>query len=354
MNILQRVLHTPFFIKLLHWEYWSFNVIYIPIYIVFISLCIRVRSFFFFSASNPSILNGGFLMESKKAIYDIIPDMYYPKTLFFETGTDGNIVLQQLSRQHFRYPLIGKPDVGGRGRGVKKLNDVQDVLAYAAASRLDFLIQEFVPLKNEAGIFYYRFPDRQYGCISGIVRKEFLTVTGDGQSSIRELCKKDKRYILQLKALEQQLGDVFDEVLALGIKKELVPYGNHSRGAKFIDDSALIDAQLTKSIDYICSKVHGFYYGRLDIRYNTWEELKQGKNLSIIELNGAGSEPTHIYDPRHSLFFAWKEIIRHWIILWRISRQNHQKGIPYLTYKEGIKMLRENNNWEKKLSEQNV
>lgn len=354
MNIFQRVLYTPFFIKLLHWEYWPFNVIYIPIYVVFIGLCIRVRSFFFFSASNPSILNGGFLMESKKAIYDIIPDMYYPKTIFLETETDGNFVLQQLNRQDFRYPLIGKPDIGGRGRGVKKLNDDQDVLDYAAVSRLDFLIQEFVPLKNEAGIFYYRFPDRQTGCISGIVRKEFLTVTGDGWSSIRELCKKDKRYVLQLKALEKQLGDGFNEVLAPGIKKELVPYGNHSRGAKFIDDSALIDAQLTESIDNICRKVQGFYYGRLDIRYNTWEELKQGKNFSIIELNGAGSEPTHMYDPRHSLFFAWKEIIRHWVILLRISRQNHKKGIPYLTYTEGIKMLRENNNWEKTLSEQNV
>lgn len=354
MNIFQRALYTPFFIKLLHWEYWSFNVIYIPIYVVFIGLCIRVRSFFFFSASNPSILNGGFLMESKKAIYDIIPDVYYPKTIFFETETDGNFVLQQLNRQDFHYPLIGKPDIGGRGRGVKKLNNDQDVLAYASASRLDFLIQEFVPLKNEAGIFYYRFPDRQTGCISGIVRKEFLTVTGDGHLTIRELCKKDKRYVLQLKALEKQLGDGFNEVLAPGVKKELVPYGNHSRGAKFIDDSALIDAQLIKSIDNICRKVQGFYYGRLDIRYNTWEELKQGKNFSIIELNGAGSEPTHMYDPRHSLFFAWKEIIRHWVILLRISRQNHEKGIPYLTYREGIKMLRENNNWEKTLSEQNV
>ncbi len=354
MNIFQRVLYTPFFIKLLHWEYWPFNVIYIPIYIVFLILCIRARSFFFFSASNPSILNGGFLMESKKAIYDIIPDIYYPKTIFFESGTDGQFVLQELSRQNFHYPLIGKPDVGGRGRGVKKLNDDQDVLAYALASQLDFLIQEFVPLKNEAGIFYYRFPDRQTGCISGIVQKEFLTVTGDGQSTIRELCKKDKRYILQLKALEKQFGDQFNEVLPSGVKKELVPYGNHSRGAKFIDDSALIDAQLTASIDTVCRKIQGFYYGRLDIRYNTWEELKQGKNFSIIELNGAGSEPTHMYDPRHSLFFAWKEIIRHWVILLRISRQNHRKGIPYLTYREGINMLRENNNWEKTLSEQNV
>jgi hypothetical protein len=35
--------------------------------------------------------------------------------------------------------------------------------------------------------------------------------------------------------------------------------------------------------------------------YNV-EELEQGINFSIVELNGA--EPTHIYDPKHSLFFC--------------------------------------------------
>ena len=104
-------------------------------------------------------------------------------------------------------------------------------------------------------------------------------------------------------------------ILAAGEKFLMVPYGNHARGAKFVDISHSIDAELTNTIDRICSGVNGFYFGRLDIRYNTWEELKEGKNFSIIELNGAGSEPTHIYDPRHSIFFAWREIIRHWVIL---------------------------------------
>ena len=70
----------------------------------------------------------------------------------------------------------------------------------------------------------------------------------------------------------------------------------------------------------------------------------------MIEVNGAGSEPTHIYDPRHSLFFAWKEIVRHWYILWKISRRNHAKGYPYLDLKEGVKMFREDKMWSKKLA----
>ena len=121
-------------------------------------------------------------------------------------------------------------------------------------------------------------------------------------------------------------------------------------GAKFLDDSHLIDEELTDTIDKVCKQVKNFYFGRLDIRYNTWEELKKGVNFSVIEVNGAGSEPTHIYDPRHSLFFAWKEIVRHWLILWRISRKNHRRGYRYLTLREGIQMFRENSLVSKKLA----
>jgi hypothetical protein len=354
MSIIHRILHRPFFIKLLHWEYWSFNTVYFPIGIFYFYFCARARSFFFFSASNPSILNGGFLMESKKAVYDIMPPEFYPRTLYFKTGTPANEVVQQLTAKNFKFPLVGKPDIGARGMGVKKLHNVQEVITYAGASRLDFLIQEFVPYKKEAGIFYYRYPGDESGAISGIVRKEFLCVTGDGVSTIRELCLKDKRSILQLKQLEQTWGTGLDTVLDKGLKKELVPYGNHARGALFLDDTHLVDAALTRSIDRICRQVNGFYFGRLDVRYDNWVDLKQGRNFSIIEMNGAGSEPTHIYDPRHSLFFAWKEIIRHWQILWRISTLNHRKGIPYLTYREGREMLRDNNIWENKLAEQHV
>lgn len=343
-----RLLHKPFFIKLLHREYWSFGAVYIWIMPVWAWLGIRARSFFFFAAANPSIEYGGFLMESKKKIYDLLPPCSYPKTLYFRVQHDPALVLQQLRQAGFSYPLIGKPDIGGRGRGVKKLDTEAELLAYAQLSPLDFLVQEYIDHPHETGIFYYRYPGQKKGRISGIVRKEMLAVKGDGQRTIRGLLQQDKRYILQLPVLEKAYGALLEEVLPAGETKELVPYGNHARGAKFLDDSHLADECLTNSIDALCRQVDGFYYGRLDIRYNSWEELRQGRAYSVIELNGAGSEPTHIYDPRHSLWFAWKEIIRHWVILWRISRLNNSRGVPYLTVKEGMHMLKENKAFEQK------
>ncbi len=351
MNWLQRTLHRPFFIRLFNWEYWSFNTVYGWIIPVWVLLAIRARSFFFFSASNPTIEYGGFLMESKKKIYDIIPAEYYPRTAYFETGTATSSVVHQLQQLGFTYPMIAKPDVGGQGRGVKKLYNESELAAYANTSPLDYLVQEFVPYPNEVGVFYYRYPGEASGHVSGIVRKEMLGVTGDGRSTLYQLLMTEKRFILQIDVLQKLYGDALQEILRAGEKRELVPYGNHARGAKFLDDSHLADAAFTHTIDQLCKQVSGFHYGRLDIRYNSWQELKEGKNFSVIELNGAGSEPTHMYDPRHSLFFAWKEIIRHWIILWRISRINHKKGIPYLSQKQGMQMMRDNKVFEQKLQQ---
>jgi hypothetical protein len=98
----------------------------------------------------------------------------------------------------------------------------------------------------------------------------------------------------------------------------------------------------------MCQQVPEFYFGRLDVMYNNWDELSRGENLAIIELNGASSEPTHIYDTKHSIFIAWREIIRHWKLLYRVSKLNkQQKSISYMTYKQGITMLKNNTEYLK-------
>src|SRR5215831_9403268 len=105
----KRILYHPFFIKLFHWEYWSFNVVYGAILFYWLWLCIKARSFFFFNTSNPSIKNGGFLLESKKEIYDIIPTKFYPSTLFFKAGIKRSSFINELANSSLQFPLIGKP-----------------------------------------------------------------------------------------------------------------------------------------------------------------------------------------------------------------------------------------------------
>ncbi|MCF2516669.1 hypothetical protein [Dyadobacter sp. CY351] len=335
--------------KVTHWEYWPFGIVYIPMHFVWFYYSFRARSFFFFNASNPTIKNGGFLMESKKEIYDILPAQYYPKTMLVRLGDIFETVAEECVRVGLHYPLIAKPDIGMRGMAVQKLETDADLAMYFKKADFNFLIQEFVDLPNEVGIFYVREPDQSQGKITGIVAKEYLIVTGDGKSSLRNLVESNPRYHLQLGALSRMYGEKLLDIPARGELVNLVPYGNHARGSRFINATHLATDRLTETINRLCTQVPHFYYGRLDIKYNTWEELENGQNISIIELNGAGSEPTHIYDPGQSIFVAWKEISRHFGMLFRISMQNYKKGFPFLTFQEGLEMFRQNSLHVRKL-----
>lgn len=350
MSFIQKLKFHPFFIKLFNWEYWSFNVLYAPLYPYWFWLCLKARAFFYINAANPGIRNGGFLMESKKEIYDILPEGAYPTTLFFPAGTDAEVVLNAIQTAQLSYPLIGKPDIGMRGMSVQKLISDTEVKTYVQQADFDFLVQAYIPFEEEVGIFYYRIPGEERGRITGIVGKEFLSVTGDGASTIDQLLHLDPRYVLQLPVLRKTMAEEISIVLKKDEQRILVPYGNHARGAKFIDFTYLADESLNKVMDELAKKIDGFYYGRMDIRYETIELLRQGKNFMIVELNGSGSEPTHMYDPKHSVFFAWREIARHWHIMCKISMINHKKGVPYMTRDEGLAMLRANAALVKKIS----
>lgn len=279
-------------------------------------------------------------MESKKEIYDLIPQQYYPKTGLIKVNTPFSKVVDLIEKSQIQYPFIAKPDIGLRGSAVKKINTSEELKAYTEKADFDYLIQDLIPYKNEIGIFYVRYPHESEGRITGIVVKEFLTVTGDGTSTTRMLIKQNPRYELQLKALQREYGNKLQEVPQKDEDINLVPYGNHARGAKFIDGSNWITPSLNQTIDKICLQINGFYFGRIDLMYNTLDELERGEKFSIVEINGAGSEPTHIYDPKHSIFFAWRELIRHITYMYEISAANHKKGFPYLPHKEGMKEYR--------------
>jgi len=338
-------------IKTFNWEFWPMHIIYAPMYFYWFYLSARAGSLFFFSAANPGRRNAGFAMEKKSDTYSPLPQQYYPKTIVCQQDTSKAQLLMMLADKAINFPLIAKPDMGERGAGVKLIKTFDELVNYSKMCAAEFLVQEFIDYPNEVGIFYYRLPGSKNGHISGIVGKEFLTLTGDGTSTIERLIINKSRYLLHLKILRELYGNQLEEILASGEEKVLMPYGNHCRGAKFIDLSFMISEKLTSSIDRICKQIPEFYFGRLDIKFSTWEELENAEKFSIIEMNGAASEPTHMYDPKHSIFFAWNEIKRHWDLLYEISKKNAERNaVPLMNISEGMKMLREHSKHIKGLS----
>ena len=335
--------------KFFHWEYWPMQVIYFPIFFYWVYLSIKARSLGFFNASNPRIINGGFALESKKEIYDLMPKQYYPKTIFFKANQKIELIMKAVEKAAISFPFIIKPDMGLQGLRVEKIHSWMELQTYLQKTDYDFLIQECIQYPLEIGLFYYRMPNENLGTISGIVYKEFLIVKGNGTNTIQELIEENPRFALQIETLKKKFGHKLNTILPKDEVLNLVPFGNHVRGSKFTDVSYWINEKLTATMNDICTQIPDFYFGRLDIMFHSREDLEQGKNFSIIELNGAGSEPTHIYDPKHSIFFAWKEIIKHYDILYKISTFNHKNGHSYLNLMQSRQLVMDNKKLTKHL-----
>ncbi len=334
--MISRFQYLNFWTRLTHWEYWPFEVVYFPILLYWFWLSLRSRSFFFFSAANPAIETGGMIGESKYRILQKIDKQYRPEMLLVRSPTGSDVVLQQMRDSNITFPIIAKPDIGERGWKVEKIQDAKQLHAYMQETRGDFVIQEYVDYDLELGVFYYRFPDQSGGVISSIVVKEFLTATGDGRSTVGELLLRDPRARLQFTALKQRYAHRLDDVLAAGEIRTIMPIGNHSRGTKFLNGDYMITPQLVKVFDRISRPIDGFYYGRFDIRCRSLSDLYTGSEIRILELNGVGAEPAHIYDPSFPVMKAYRVLFQHWSVLYKISRANYRKGIAYMSLREAI------------------
>ncbi len=159
-------------------------------------------------------------------------------------------------------------------------------------------------------------------------------MTGDGKSTLEGLVRQHARARLQYRVLRKKYAHHWHEVIPEGKKMLLEPIGNHCRGTKFLNGNELITLQLRDVFDQISQSIDGFSYGRFDLRCRSIDELYSGEGIRILELNGAGSEPGHIYHPGFPFFRGMGVLFRHWTVLYRISRQNHRNGVPYMTLRE--------------------
>lgn len=339
MNFLEKILRSNFLIKLRNWEYWPFGIIQLPAFVYWLWLSVRARSLVFFSASNPGIAMGGMFGESKYDILKKISARYVPKTLLVKSPATREAILALLKETGLTYPLVFKPDLGERGFRVKKIVSKRDIDDYLKNFCLDFIIQEWVDLPLEFGVFYSRHPLHDKGIVTSLVRKEMLTVTGNGHATLRELILQKDRAKLQWKTLKENFRERLEEVLPNGCVFELVYIGNHCRGAKFLDACHLINDKLSETFDAISKEIEGFYYGRFDLRCASEEDLYQG-NVKILELNGCGAEPVHIYQPGFPLLKAIGVLLKHWKDIFEISCENHRRGVEYVSFAEGIRFYR--------------
>lgn len=306
--------------KITHYEFWPTWLFYAPFVPVYFWFSLKNKDFLYFCKTNPSIVNGGFFGYSKSAIQKYIAAEFKPKEQII-TGKE-KLILDN-------FPLIVKPDIGERGKDVSVLNTPEDLQLFLMKKHNNqvFILQEYIDLPQEFGVFYCKYPNETHGQILGITGKEFLVFHGDGQTTLREFINQNQRAFFRKKYLENKFFSVLDEVLPQGESLLLEPIGNHSRGTRFYDASHLATPELLAKIEKIITPIPQYSYGRLDVRAKSAEALSCGE-FKVLEVNAVNSEATHIYDENYTLFQAYREVYR---VL------NHQSNIAKQWAKKGVK-----------------
>ncbi len=298
--------------------------------------CIRARSCWFFTAANPTLTFGGYEGENKMEMYKRLPEGTYPRTRYIcTTASDTEVEAQAMC---FNFPVAVKPDVGRMGLMFRKIHSLQELLEYHGKMKVDYLLQEYIPYPLEVSVFYYRFPNNVKGTITGFVRKECLSITGNGVSNLYELMLKYPRVQFRLEEMKIKHATSLKHVIPCGENFVLCDALNLSRGGKLVSLEHEKDEKLLEFFDNL-SHVGDFYFGRYDIKCRSIDDLKNGKNFSILEFNGSGAEPHHVYGDGNSLLKAIKILLEHWHILFQISVLNNKKGVPYWGFLRGVRHL---------------
>jgi membrane protein DedA with SNARE-associated domain len=308
-------------LKWRYFEFWPAWLFYIPIIPRYIFLSMKYRSFYLPFYANPQIEHAGFIGESKWDFYEpLVKSRFSLKTQLIRKGPEQlTRVINLISENVFFYPFILKPDRGQRGFGVRVIRNEPDLRDYLAEADFDLLIQEFCEFPNEAGVFYFRYPGESVGKIFSITDKIFPSVTGDGTTSLGQLILQDKRARLIAPTYFARLRGRLDTVPSKGESVLLAHCGNHCQGTIFLNGEFLYTTKLQAAIESIAQLYPHFYFGRFDVRYSSTEALKQGREFRVIELNGAGSEATHIWDSTTTLTQAYAILFRQWEILFTIG-----------------------------------
>lgn len=311
-------------------EYWPWYLIYLPVLPGLLIHALRSRSLVFFSNVNPAIDMGGFFGERKSEIYALLPEGSYPTTLLIAQGSAQADVASRMRDVALHFPLIAKPDIGERGEGVQRVGDERALQAVLAEQCEPLLLQALVPWTHEYGLMFLRDPASGRTTLLSITGKAFLTVQGDGSSSVEVLLRATYRGRKQVERLRGYKRELLESVPMSGECVLVEPVGNHCRGTIFLDRWDLMAPELERALDVLMARTTGIHYGRLDVRTENEQALREGK-FTILELNGVSSEPGHIYDPSLSIFACWRELLRHVKHLPELSRAMSAEGARPVT-----------------------
>lgn len=317
-------------------EFWPSWLIYLPVVVQCLWLGLRHRSFTLPLLANPSLPLSGMVGVGKSQLFNqatgdcqqaILPWLAAQRSEA-SAVQQAQQVVKAMHAKGLDFPVVGKPDIGCRGVGVKLLQDEnalqQTLSTYPVGATL--LIQKLATHEAEAGVFYVRRPGQPSGEIISLALKYTPYVVGDGKRTLAALLQDDPRASQLQHLYQSRHRQQLDQVIAKDQPYRLIFSASHSKGAVFRDANHLITPELTAKIDAIMRGLPDFHYGRLDIKFADVEQLKRGESLEIVEINSASSEPLHIWDRNTSYRQAMAALLFQYKTLFQLGASQRQQG----------------------------
>ena len=234
-------------------------------------------------------------------------------------------------------PVILKPDIGAVGKGILKLDTEAALNAAIDDMVLDQLLQAFTDRREEYGVFIVRRSGRN--TVTGINKKHFPEIVGNGRDSIAVLARQHYRYSEHWGIFLKYVDT--GRVPAEGERVRLSFIGSHTMGCKFTDDTHLLTAALEAAVFEIVDSQPGFNFGRLDVKAHS-EAAFQAGEFVVIEVNGIASLPTNMFDPANSLRDAYRIFLNHGRMLVEIAAEHRHRAMDIKSARELWRQAKQN------------
>lgn len=303
----------------------------VPMVLQWVALGLRYRSVTLPSAANPGITSGGLVGEGKLEYFSAMGPLARAATADYlavdpaEDTTDE--LVARMDAAGLAFPIVAKPDVGWCGFGVRLLRTAADLEAYLQAFPRDarFLLQRYLPDAGEAGLFYVREPDAPVGRLIGILLRHYPAVTGNGRDTVATLVARDARLQRGLRDHAHEIRYDPACVPRVGEVVRLSTVASTRVGGAYEDGTCHATPALVARVDAIARDMGAFHVGRFDVRYASLDALRAGE-FTIMEVNGAGSEAVHAWDPRYTIADVYRIVFAKQRLLFRISDANRRRG----------------------------
>ena len=177
-----------------HFEFWHPRFFEAPYYVFLMLRCAqKALPIKFLAKANYALDHGELGLGSKYSTQMAFGQNRFLPTMLLDASQSSGVLedaIGAFAHEH-GYPLILKPDIGAVGKGIIRLDKAKDTTQAVGALQGSYLLQSFTPFECEYGVFFVRH--KGVNQITGINKKHFPTVVGNGKDSIAELANAHKR-----------------------------------------------------------------------------------------------------------------------------------------------------------------